>query len=181
MSRIGKQPLIIPSGVNVSFDNDEMLVQGTKGELKQKYISVISFNQDGNIITVARSNEEKKTKALHGLYRKLLSNMVQGVSNGFSKVLMINGIGYRAELKENRLLLNLGYSMQFQYVLPEGITAEIEKQTIITVKGIDKAQVGQVAAEIRSIRPVEPYKGKGIRYENEIVRRKVGKKEGKKK
>lgn len=175
MSRVGKMPVEIPQGVSVTVGKDLFSVKGPKGELSQTYLPFVNFNVGDSSVEVTRIDETKKAKSLHGLYRNLLNNMVQGVSKGFEKALIINGVGYRAELKGSSLLLNLGYSNQFEYVLPEGIEAQVEGQNKVIIKGIDKVMVGQVAAEIRSIRPPEPYKGKGVRYENEHIRRKEGK------
>jgi large subunit ribosomal protein L6 len=175
MSRIGKMPVAIPAGVKVNVGPEAFEVQGPKGKLVQNYLPEISIRMDGQEAIVERKNETKLAKSLHGLYRSLLNNMVIGVSKGFQKNLQINGVGYRAELKGKSLLLNLGYSTQMEYLIPEGITIEVEAQTKLAIKGISKELVGQVASEIRSIRPPEPYKGKGIKYDTEVIRRKVGK------
>ena len=179
MSRIGRTPIKIPQGVTVTVFGNTVTVKGKNGELAQNYADGISFLQEGDILTVSRADDSKQNRANHGLYRTLVANMVTGVSVGFSKTLEIQGVGYRAELKGNTLVLNLGYSSPFWYDLPDGIKAAVENQTKITVSGPSKEQVGQVAAEIRSIRGPEPYKGKGIRYIDEFVRRKVGKSGGK--
>jgi large subunit ribosomal protein L6 len=165
----------VPKGAKVSFSSDLFTVEGPKGKLTQSYDSCISFNQEGSLIRVVRSSEEKSVKAKHGLYRNLLNNMLIGVVQGFSRVLVINGVGYRGEVKGNVLTLNLGYSNQIEYMIPKGIQVAVENNTKISVAGISKEQVGQVASEIRSLRAPEPYKGKGIRYEDETIRRKVGK------
>jgi len=175
MSRVGKMPVALPQGVKVQVAADVFTVEGPKGKLSQKYLGDVEIKIEGSSAVVTRTNETKVARSLHGLYRNLLNNMVIGVSQGYSKGLQINGVGYRAELKGKSLLLNLGYSTQMEYLVPQGITVLVENQTKIVVSGIDKAQVGQVAAEIRSIRPPEPYKGKGIKYETEHIRRKVGK------
>jgi len=175
MSRIGKIPVKLPKGVKVSFANDVMTVEGPKGKLSQKYHPVISFEDKGEEIVVSRPNDEKQTKSFHGLYRNLLNNMVTGVSNGFSKVLIINGIGYRAEVQGKILSMSLGYSNDVFVGIPEGITVTVEGNSKVTINGIDKQKVGEFAAQVRKLRLPEPYKGKGIRYENEIIRRKVGK------
>lgn len=175
MSRIGLQPIPIPGGVKVTVKDDMLHVKGAKGELEQKFSSYVTVEVKDNQIVVNRKNDTKQAKSMHGLYRSLMNNMVIGVSEGYAKKLVINGVGYRAEAQGKSLLLNLGYSTQIEYVVPEGATVSVEGTNKITVSGIDKAIVGQVAAEIRSLRPPEPYKGKGIRYENENVRRKVGK------
>jgi len=174
MSRIGKIPVKVPQGVKVSFANNLMTVEGPKGKLTQSYHPIISFEDKGTEIVVSRPNEEKQTKSFHGLYRNLLNNMVTGVSAGFSRTLLITGVGYKAEVKGNILILSLGYSSDVYIGIPEGIaiTAEASK---VTVSGIDKQRVGELASQIRKLRPPEPYKGKGIRYDNEKIRRKVGK------
>jgi len=174
MSRIGKTPVIVPKGVKVTFADNVMTVEGPKGKLSQKYHPVISFDNKGEVIIVNRSNEEKQTVAFHGLYRKLLYNMVTGVTTGFSKSLVISGVGFRAEVQGKILSMSLGYSNDIMVGIPEGlsITADGGK---VTISGIDKQRVGELAAQIRKLRPTEPYKGKGIRYENEKIKRKVGK------
>lgn len=175
MSRIGFQPVIVPKGVTVTVENDILKVKGSKGELTQRFVPLVDFSVNDGEIVVNRKNESKQAKSMHGLYRSLLNNMVLGVSKGYSRNLVINGVGYRAEAKGKTLLLNLGYSTQIEYAVPEGVQVDVEGNNKVSVSGIDKALVGQVAAEIRKLRPPEPYKGKGIRYENENVRRKVGK------
>lgn len=179
MSRIGKTPIKIPQGVTVTVAGNTITVKGKNGELSQNYADGISFLTEGDTLTVTRADDSKQNRANHGLYRTLVANMVAGVSEGFSKMLEIQGVGYRAELKGNTLVLNLGYSSPVWYDVPNGIKITVENQTRITVGGPNKEQVGQVAAEIRSIRGPEPYKGKGIRYVDEFVRRKVGKSGGK--
>ena len=175
MSRIGKIPVKVPAGVKVSFADEVITVEGPKGKLTQKYHPVISFENRGAEIAVSRANEEKQTKAFHGLYRNLLNNMVTGVSSGFSKTLIITGVGYRAEVQGNLLVMSLGFSNDVYVGIPDGITITAEQGSKVTVGGIDKQRVGELAAQIRKLRPPEPYKGKGIRYENEKIRRKVGK------
>lgn len=175
MSRVGKLPVALPQGVKVQVTADLISVEGPKGKLSQKYLPEVEVKVEGSNALVTRKNDTKIARSLHGLYRNLLNNMVIGVSQGYAKSLQINGVGYRAELKGKSLMLNLGYSTQMEYMIPAGITLAVENQTKIIVSGIDKAVVGQVAAEIRSIRPPEPYKGKGIKYETEHIRRKVGK------
>jgi len=175
MSRIGLQPVIVPKGVSVTVKDNLLLVKGSKGELIQPFQSLVSFTINDGDVQVNRKNDSKQARSMHGLYRSLLSNMVNGVSNGYSKTLVINGVGYRAELNGKVLLLNLGYSNQVEYVTPDGVELSVDGTNKVTISGIDKAIVGQVAAEIRKLRPPEPYKGKGIRYDNENVRRKVGK------
>jgi large subunit ribosomal protein L6 len=174
MSRIGKIPVKVPQGVKVSFANDIMIVEGPKGKLTQNYHPIITFENKGSEIIVSRSNDEKQTKSYHGLYRNLLNNMVTGVSSGFSRTLLITGVGYKAEVKGNILILSLGYSSDIYIGIPEGITVTAEASKVV-VSGIDKQRVGELASQIRKLRPPEPYKGKGIRYDNEKIRRKVGK------
>jgi large subunit ribosomal protein L6 len=174
MSRIGKIPVKVPQGVKVAFADELITVEGPKGKLTQKYHPVITFDVKGGEIAVSRANDEKQTKAFHGLYRNLLNNMVTGVSAGFSKTLIITGVGYRAEVQGKLLFLSLGYSSDIYFGIPDGITITAET-TKVTVSGIDKQRVGEISAQIRKLRPPEPYKGKGIRYEDEKIRRKVGK------
>lgn len=176
MSRIGKLPITLPAGVTVTVSpENEVVVKGKNGELKEKFSPEITIKQDDGVITVTRSSDKKEVRALHGLTRALLSNMVTGVSEGFQKTLEIVGVGYRAALQGNKLNLGLGYSHPVEVIQPDGITFEVPEANKIVVKGIDKQHVGQVAANIRALRPPEPYKGKGIRYQGEYVRRKVGK------
>jgi len=175
MSRIGKVPVKLPKGVKVSFANDTMTVEGPKGKLTQKYHPVITFENKGEEIIVNRANEEKQVKAFHGLYRNLLNNMVKGVSEGFSKTLVITGVGYRAEVQGKMLVMNLGFSTDVYVGIPAGLNIVAEGGTKVVISGIDKQRVGELAAQIRKLRPPEPYKGKGIRYEDEHIRRKVGK------
>ena len=175
MSRIGKIPVKVPNGVKVAFENEVMIVEGPKGKLTQKYHPIISFENKGNEIVVNRANEEKQTKAFHGLYRNLLNNMVTGVTSGFSRSLIITGVGYRAEIQGKLLVLSLGYSSDIYVGIPDGLSAVVEANTKVVISGIDKQRVGELASQIRKLRSPEPYKGKGIRYENEKIRRKVGK------
>jgi len=175
MSRIGKIPVKIPGGVKVTFANDEMFVEGPKGKLKQKYHPVISFEEKGGEIVVSRQNEEKQSKSFHGLYRNLLNNMIIGVTTGFNKSLIVNGVGYRAEVQGKLLAMSLGYSNDIYVAIPEGLTVAADQGGKLTISGISKQSVGEFAAQIRKLRGPEPYKGKGIRYEDEIIRRKVGK------
>lgn len=174
MSRIGKLPIAIPSGVTITVDPDEITVAGSKGTLKQFTLPGISVKQEGDQLIVTRENDEPKNRAKHGLMRALLNNMVTGVSQGFSKKLEINGVGYRVAMQGTGLKLNLGFSHDVIYAIPAGITAATEQNTI-TISGVDKQQVGQVAAEIRALKKPEPYKGKGIKYEGERIIRKSGK------
>jgi large subunit ribosomal protein L6 len=161
--------------VKVNTQGEMITVGGPKGELTQKYHPVISFESQGDEIIVSRANDEKQTKAYHGLYRNLLNNMVIGVSTGFSRVLIINGVGYRAEVQGKILLMSLGYSNDLFVGIPEGLSVVVEPNGRLVVSGIDKQRVGEFASEIRKLRGPEPYKGKGIRYEDERIRRKVGK------
>jgi large subunit ribosomal protein L6 len=175
MSRIGKMPVTLPSGVDVKVDGTQVTVKGSKGELSREFTDRVSFTMDDGVITVGREDDTRESRALHGLSRALLSNMVEGVSEGFSKVLEIQGVGYRASLKGSDIELLVGFSHPVNVKAPKGITFEVPEPTRIIVSGIDKEQVGQVAADIRKVRPPEPYKGKGIRYSGEYVRRKAGK------
>lgn len=174
MSRIGKLPIPIPSGVTITVDADTITVAGSKGTLTQFTMPDITVAQDGDTIVVTRANDEPKTRAKHGLMRSLVNNMVLGVSQGFSKQLELNGVGYRVALAGAGLKFNLGLSHEVNYTLPTGVTAAVE-QNVITISGIDKQQVGQVAAEIRSLKKPEPYKGKGLKYVGERIIRKSGK------
>lgn len=174
MSRIGKLPIKLPSGVTITVDPDTITVAGSKGTLTQFTMPGITVAQEGEEIVVTRSNDEPQNRAKHGLMRSLVNNMVQGVSQGFSKKLEINGVGYRVALQGSDLKLNLGFSHDVIYKLPQGVSATVEQNTI-TVSGIDKQQVGQVAAEIRALKKPEPYKGKGIKYADERIIRKSGK------
>lgn len=176
MSRIGKLPVALPKGVEVKVESDAIAVKGPKGSLNRNLVPEVSIDVADSQVLVHRVDDSQRAKAMHGLYRSLVKNMITGVSDGFSKALQINGVGYRAELKgANSLLLNVGFSTQIDFRIPEGVTITLDGQTKVIVSGIDNELVGKVASEIRSIRPPEPYKGKGIRYENEYVRRKVGK------
>jgi large subunit ribosomal protein L6 len=175
MSRIGKMPVTVPSGVDVKVDGTQVTVKGSKGELSREFTDRVSFSMDDGVITVGREDDTRESRALHGLSRALLSNMVEGVSEGFTKVLEIQGVGYRASLKGSDIELLVGFSHPVNVKAPKGITFEVPEPTRIVISGIDKEQVGQVAADIRKVRPPEPYKGKGIRYSGEYVRRKAGK------
>jgi len=175
MSRIGRLPVPIPSGVKVEVEPGKVIVEGKKGTLSQEYLPNVEVKVENGAVIVTRKNESNQSKALHGLYRKLIYNMVVGVSQGFSKVLLVNGVGYKAELRDKMLVLNLGFSNPVEYPIPEEITVSVEGNNRILLGGISRQRLGQVCAEIRRIRPPEPYKGKGIRYENEVVRRKIGK------
>jgi len=175
MSRIGKIPVKVPGGIKITFQNEEIIVEGPKGKLQQKYHSVIDFKAEGDEIIVSRKNEEKQSKAYHGLYRNLLNNMIVGVSNGFNRSLIVNGVGYKAEVQGKLLMMSLGYSNDIYVGIPEGLAVVVDQGGKITINGIDKQRVGEFAAQIRKLRGPEPYKGKGIRYDDEIIRRKVGK------
>ena len=175
MSRVGKMPIAIPQGVTVDVSGGNVKVKGPKGELSQDIRPEVTVVVEDNAVVVNRKSEDKKARGFHGLYRQLINNMVSGVSQGFSRSLLINGVGYRAEVQGKSVVLNLGYSNPIEFVIPEGITAEVDGPNKLVIKGIDKQLVGKVASEIRKIRPPEPYKGKGVKYENEHIRRKVGK------
>ncbi|MFC0234549.1 50S ribosomal protein L6 [Vagococcus entomophilus] len=175
MSRIGNKTIIIPAGVTVTQNGNEVTVKGPKGELTRKFVSEIGINIEGNEINLTRPNDEKVNRALHGTMRANLNNMVVGVSEGFQKALELIGVGYRAQLQGSKLVLNVGYSHPVEVVAPEGVTIEVPANTQVVIKGANKEHVGELAANIRGIRPPEPYKGKGIRYAGEFVRRKEGK------
>lgn len=175
MSRIGKKPIQIPNNVQVSFDGNLLKAKGPKGELKLEIPKEIEFKFENNEITFSRPNDLKHVRALHGLTRALAFNVVEGVSNGFKKVLQIEGVGYKVEMKGNNLMLALGYSHPILVIPPKDIEIKSPAPNQIHIHGIDKQRVGQLAARIRELRPPEPYKGKGIRYEGEYIRRKAGK------
>ncbi|MCX5811078.1 MAG: 50S ribosomal protein L6 [Proteobacteria bacterium] len=175
MSRIGKKPITLPDGAKLDFEGDEITVSGPKGSLSRKLLEGLELSFNGNVVTVLRKNEEKKIKGYHGLMRTLISNMVEGVHNGFERKLEIAGIGYRAELKGNDLIFNLGYSHPITFPLPLGIDAQVDKQTLVTIKGINKELVGEVAAKIRALRKPDVYKNKGVKYAGEVLRKKAGK------
>ncbi|HTX56741.1 MAG TPA: 50S ribosomal protein L6 [Candidatus Acidoferrales bacterium] len=176
MSRIGKLPVSVPSGVNVTLGDGEVVVKGPKGELRQPFMTqVVSVKLEDGKVVVERKGDAKPQRAAHGLTRTLISNMVEGVSKGFRKSLEIQGVGYRAAKSGEKLNLSLGYSHPVVFEAPKGITLTVEGQNKIHIDGIDKQQVGQVAAKIRALRAPEPYKGKGIRYEGEVIRKKLGK------
>ena len=177
MSRIGNKPVVLPAGVEVTVaENNLVTVKGPNGELTRKFNSALGFNIEGAELTVTRPNDSKENKAIHGTTRALLSNMVTGVSEGFTRELEIIGVGYRAAKQGEKLVVSAGYSHPVELVAPAGVTVEVPTQTSIVVKGIDKQVVGEFAANIRAVRKPEPYKGKGIRYKGEYVRRKEGKK-----
>ena len=176
MSRIGKMPIAIPAGVTVDIaENNKVTVKGPKGTLERVLPSEMIISKDGDVVTVSRPNDLKRMRSLHGLTRTLINNMVVGVTDGYQKVLEINGVGYRAAKQGNKLVLSLGYSHPVEMVDPEGVEVVVEDQNKIIVKGIDKEKVGQYAAEIREKRAPEPYKGKGIKYADVVISRKVGK------
>jgi large subunit ribosomal protein L6 len=179
MSRIGKLPVTIPSGVTVAVEANSVTVKGPKGELTHKLPDGISVERGDTALTVKRASDETNHKALHGLTRSLIANMVEGVTKGYKKQLEITGVGYKAEVRPYGLQLALGFSHAIQYKAPPGIKLTAPQPTQIVIDGADKMMVGQVAAELRSLRPPEPYKGKGIRYAGEIIRRKAGKAGGK--
>ena len=176
MSRIGKMPVAIPAGVEVTLGKDNLVtVKGPKGTLSQQMHPAITLKQEGAEILVSRPNDEKENRALHGLTRALLHNMVVGVTDGFKKELEINGVGYRAAKEGNKLVLTIGYSHTVEVPEIDGISIEVPQPNQIVISGCDKQKVGQFAAEVREKRPPEPYKGKGIKYVDEVIRRKVGK------
>ena len=180
MSRIGKKPVVIPAGVTVNVaEGNVVTVKGPKGELTNTFNADMIINVEGNVLTVSRPTDEANHRALHGLTRTLIANMVEGVDKGYSKELEVNGVGYRAEKKGNQLVMRLGYSHEVFVDEIPGINIEVNGNKI-TIRGIDKQVVGQFAADVRSKRPPEPYKGKGIKYTTEVIRRKVGKTGGKK-
>ena len=175
MSRIGKKPIPVPAGVEVSINGTEVTVKGPKGQLTKTFYELLTIEQEGNEIVVTRPDDTRTSRAMHGLTRSLLNNMVIGVSEGFTKKLELQGVGYRVALKGKNLEFSLGFSHPVIVEPEDGISFEVPDNTHILVKGIDNQRVGQVAADIRFLRPPEPYKGKGIRYDGEVVRRKLGK------
>ncbi len=178
MSRIGRQPVNIPQGVKVQIDGTIVRAEGPKGKLMQPVPEGLSAKLENNQLLISRNGDDRKIRALHGLARALVANMVTGVKDGFERKLDIVGIGYRAQIQGRVITLALGYSHPVVFPLPEGITAEIERQVAITLRGADKALLGQTAAKLRALREPDPYKGKGIKYSDEVIRRKVGKKAG---
>ena len=172
MSRIGKKPITIPAGVEVKVNGNEVTVKGPKGELKNTFNADMAIAMEGNEITVTRPTDNKEHRSLHGLTRTLIANMVEGVANGYSKTLEVNGVGYRVQKQGKNLVMNLGFSHQVIVEEPAGITIEVPGPNQIIISGADKQQVGQFAAEVREKRPPEPYKGKGIKYADEHIRRK---------
>jgi large subunit ribosomal protein L6 len=175
MSRVGKQPIVVPDGVDVTIEGSSVSVKGPKGELSGRFDPDLSIALENGEITVSRPTNQPRHRALHGLTRSLVANMVQGVHEGFERSLEIHGVGYRAQQKGSNVEFAVGYSNPVLFEAPEGVTLAVESPTLVHVRGIDKQAVGEVAARIRRIRPPEPYKGKGIRYRGEYVRRKAGK------
>ena len=175
MSRIGNKPITVPSGVDVKIDGQHITAKGAKGILERDVEPEISMKLEGEVLTVSRSSEDRRSKSLHGLTRTLINNMINGVQNEYTRELQINGVGYRVQKQGNDLNLSLGYSHPVIYKAPAGISFDVPNANTIIVKGIDKELVGQVAAEIRTKRPPEVYRGKGIKYAEEVIRRKVGK------
>ncbi|MBF2008495.1 50S ribosomal protein L6 [Chlorogloeopsis fritschii PCC 9212] len=175
MSRIGKRPIAVPAKVQVTVDGTKVSVKGPKGELSRELPNNVIVSQEGEILTVNRRDDSRTSRQMHGLSRTLVANMVEGVSKGFERRLEIQGVGYRAQVQGRNLVLNMGYSHQVQIVPPEGVNFAVENNTNVIVSGYDKEVVGNTAAKIRAVRPPEPYKGKGIRYAGEAVRRKAGK------
>ncbi len=175
MSRIGRKPIILPEGAKFDLHDGEIVVSGPNGVLKRNLLSGLELEVNGNSITVKRMNDDLKTRGFHGLMRTLINNMVEGVSRGFEKKLEIVGIGYRAEMQGKDIVFYLGYSHPIKFQLPEGITAQVEKQTQITIKGFDKEIVGETAAKMRMLRKPDVYKNKGVKYASETLRKKAGK------
>lgn len=175
MSRIGKLPIDVPAGVDIRISADEVTVKGPKGNLSTRIVNHVSMAQEGAVLTVSRANEQREARANHGLMRSLVQNMVTGVTKGFEKKLSVIGVGYRADVRGSNLVMQLGYSHPIDYPIPSGISIEVDKKNNISVTGIDKQVVGQVAAEIRAFRKPDHYKGKGVRYTDEYVRIKAGK------
>jgi large subunit ribosomal protein L6 len=175
VSRIGKLPVTIPSGVKVAIDASAVRLEGPKGKLQATVPAGVEVKVEGNLVRVERRTEDRKIRALHGLTRKLIANMTEGVSRGFTRVLDINGVGYRAEVKGQEIHMTLGYSHPVVFPLPVGVAATVERQVIITLSSADRQVLGETAAKLRSLRPPEPYKRKGIKYREEVIKRKAGK------
>ena len=175
MSRVGKNPVAIPSGVTVTVSDGAVTVKGPKGELKQSLVHGITASVEDGRVVFGRPDESKQSRSSHGLIRSLVNNMVTGVSKGFEKKLEVIGVGYRADVKGSKLVMNLGYSHPIEYDIPKGVAVSVDKQNVISIQGIDKQQVGQVAAEVRAFRRPDSYKGKGVRYQGEYIRLKTGK------
>jgi len=178
MSRIGRMPIAVPGGVKVHVADGTVRVEGPKGTLSREVPREVTIAIDGSTVNVGRVDETRRTRSIHGLTRKLLSNMVEGVSKGFTRVLEINGVGYRAEARGTMLHMTLGYSHPIAFQLPSGVTAKVDRQVVVTLAGADRETLGQVAAALRELRPPEPYKGKGMKYAEETIRRKAGKAAG---
>ena len=175
MSKVGKLPVALPAGVTINVADGVITVKGPKGELKQDYNEAIDIKVEGTEIILTTKNNEKQTNAYHGLYRSLIANMVKGVTEGFTKTLIITGVGYRAEVKGKELVMNLGYSSDYIAIIPDGLTVVATPDGKLSISGINKQLVGEFSSQIRKLRKPEPYKGKGIGYDNEVIRRKVGK------
>lgn len=175
MSRIGKKPIILPEKGVLEIKDGEVLVSGQKGALRRPLLQGLNVVIEGNVVTVNRLSDDKITRGYHGLMRTLIANMVEGVDKGFEKKLEIIGIGYRAEMQDNNVVFYLGYSHPISFPLPEGITAQVEKQTLLTVRGINKELLGETAAKMRALRKPDPYKNKGVKYAGEVLRKKAGK------
>jgi large subunit ribosomal protein L6 len=175
VSRIGKLPVAIPAGVKIAVEGGAVRLEGPKGKLQASVPSGVDVKVEGSLLRIERQTEDRKIRALHGLTRKLIANMTQGVSQGFTRVLDINGVGYRAEVKGQEIHMTLGYSHPVVFPLPAGVTAAVERQVIITLSSADRQVLGETAAKLRSLRPPEPYKGKGIKYREEVIKRKAGK------
>ena len=180
MSRIGKLPIALPKGITVKAVDGVVSVEGPKGKLVQNYRPEVEIAVSADQVVVTRKEDTKEGRSFHGLYRQLINNMIVGVSTGFTRKLQINGVGYRAEVKGKLLVLNLGYSTQIEFMIPSDVQIVCENPSTVVVSGVRKQRVGQISAEIRSLRAPEPYKGKGIKYDTEVIRRKVGKSGGKK-
>ena len=175
MSKVGKLPVAIPAGVTINIADGVITVKGPKGELKQTFHDEIDIKVEGTAVLLTPKDNSKQTNAYHGLYRSLINNMVKGVTDGFSKTLVVTGVGFRTEVKGKELVMNLGYSTDFIALIPDGLTVTTTPDGKVTVAGIDKQLVGEFCSQIRKLRKPEPYKGKGIRYDDEVIRRKVGK------
>jgi large subunit ribosomal protein L6 len=175
VSRIGKLPITIPAGVKVALEDGGVRLEGPKGKLASALPPGVAVKVEGNVLRVERASDDRRIRSLHGLTRKLIANMAFGVSQGFNRILDINGVGYRAEVKGQEIHMTLGYSHPVVFPLPAGVSASVERQVIITLTGADRQMVGETAAKIRSLRPPEPYKGKGIKYREEVIQRKAGK------
>lgn len=175
MSRIGKKPIVMPKGVKVEIKEDEIIVTGPKGTLKRPLLEGLNVQVDGNVVNVQRTSNEKRIMGYHGLMRTLVANMVEGVHNGFERKLEIVGIGYRAEMQGNNVVFYLGYSHPIVFALPQGISAQVDKQTSLTIKGIDKELLGEIAAKMRALRKPDAYKNKGVKYAEEVLKKKAGK------